>query len=149
MLEKAIEACPAGLWNDDKYQNRFWHIAYHVLFYTDFYLTENEEMYCPAPQYIPEYQFLGNFPWQSDRKPNIGEPCSKEFLLGYIEHINSILGIQTEGVAMSDPSGFDWLPITKLELQFYNIRHIQHHTAQLIQMLRIEAGISIDWVGTG
>ena len=27
-------------------------------------------------------------------------------------------------------SGFDWLPFSELELQFYTIRHIQQHTGE-------------------
>jgi hypothetical protein len=34
-------------------------------------------------------------------------------------------------------------------LQIYNIRHIQHHAAQLIERVREDAGIAIPWVGSG
>ena len=34
MLNQAIEACPESLWDDPGYESPFWHIAYHVLFYT-------------------------------------------------------------------------------------------------------------------
>jgi hypothetical protein len=45
------------------------------------------------------------------------------------------------------PSGFFWLPFSKLELQLYNIRHVQHHTGQLIDRLRTVAGIGVARVG--
>ena len=44
-------------------------------------------------------------------------------------------------------SGFSWLPMGKLELQFYNIRHLQQHTGELCDRLGIQAGIDVDWVG--
>jgi hypothetical protein len=44
-------------------------------------------------------------------------------------------------------SGFSWIPMNKMELQIYNIRHIQHHAAQLIERLRDNQGIHIKWVG--
>ena len=34
-----------------------------------------------------------------------------------------------------------------LEHQIVNIRHIEHHTAQLADRLRSSAGIGIQWVG--
>ena len=43
-------------------------------------------------------------------------------------------------------SGFSWLPMNKLELQFYNVRHLQLHTGQLCERLRTAHGIGIDWV---
>jgi hypothetical protein len=43
-------------------------------------------------------------------------------------------------------SGFDWLPFDKLELQFYNIRHTQHHTGQLSERLRKSSDTGIRWV---
>jgi hypothetical protein len=47
----------------------------------------------------------------------------------------------------SSESGFDWYKMSKLEHQFVNIRHIQHHVAQLGDRLRSSANIGIKWVG--
>jgi hypothetical protein len=44
-------------------------------------------------------------------------------------------------------SGFDWLPFNKLELQMYNIRHLQQHAGELMERLGSRAGMEIDWVG--
>jgi hypothetical protein len=46
------------------------------------------------------------------------------------------------------PSGFSWIPLNKLELQLYNIRHIQHHTGELYERLGARAGIGdLRWIG--
>ncbi len=37
MLENALVACPNELWNTT---SEFWYIAYHTLFYLDYYLTD-------------------------------------------------------------------------------------------------------------
>ena len=34
----------------------------------------------------------------------------------------------------------------KLELQLYNLRHLQHHTGQLIDQLRTVAQMGVGWV---
>ena len=44
-------------------------------------------------------------------------------------------------------SGFGWLPFGKLELQFYNIRHLQQHTGELMERLGTRAHVDVDWVG--
>ena len=42
-------------------------------------------------------------------------------------------------------SGFDRRDFCRAELHVYNIRHIQHHSAQLILRLRTQAGVDIPW----
>ncbi len=39
------------------------------------------------------------------------------------------------------------MPFSKLELQFYTIRHIQQHTGEMMERLGTRAGAEIDWVG--
>jgi hypothetical protein len=46
----------------------------------------------------------------------------------------------------SQESGFSWYPIPKLEHQLVDIRHIQHHAAQLADRIRASADIGIRWV---
>ena len=43
-------------------------------------------------------------------------------------------------------SGFDWLAFNKLELQFYNIRHLQQHVGELCERLGM-GKVDVDWVG--
>jgi hypothetical protein len=50
-------------------------------------------------------------------------------------------------IDLEAPSGFHWLPFGKVELQFYNIRHIQHHAGQLIDRLSCRESVSVRWVG--
>jgi hypothetical protein len=46
----------------------------------------------------------------------------------------------------ANESGFSWYRMSKLEHQFVNIRHIQHHAAQLIDRVRSAADVGIRWV---
>ena len=52
-----------------------------------------------------------------------------------------------DALDLESKSGFDWLPINKLELQFYNIRHIQQHTGELCERLGVVEDIDVGWVG--
>ncbi|MEZ4647921.1 MAG: hypothetical protein R3E97_03900 [Candidatus Eisenbacteria bacterium] len=44
-------------------------------------------------------------------------------------------------------SGFSWYKMSKLEHQFVNLRHIQHHMAVLAGRLREFADVGTRWVG--
>ena len=44
--------------------------------------------------------------------------------------------------------GFCWYQVSKLEHQLINIRHIQHHTAQLTDRLRSVSNVGVAWVGS-
>jgi hypothetical protein len=45
--------------------------------------------------------------------------------------------------------GFQRRPISRAELHVYNLRHIQHHAAQLSLRLRLDAQQEIPWIGSG
>ena len=47
MLKQAIEKCPDAIWDDPADKNRFWHVAYHALFYTHLYLQPSEQDFRP------------------------------------------------------------------------------------------------------
>jgi hypothetical protein len=42
MLKEAISKCPEKLWNNPEDKTKFWHLAYHALFYTHLYLQESD-----------------------------------------------------------------------------------------------------------
>jgi hypothetical protein len=149
MLRSAIEACPDELWESDSYENRFWHIAYHVLFYTHLYLSASESAFVPWEKSKPWYQFMGPLPWPPHDKPKIGEPYTRSAILEYWEWLGERVPTHVREVPFDDPSGFPWLPFKRFELHLYNIRHIQHHAGQLIERLRGEGMTDFGWVRTG
>ena len=147
MIGEAIAECADELWDDPAYKNRFWHIAYHALFYTHLYLQQSGQEFVPWSKGRPEYESLGPLPWPPHREPNIGEPYSKEDLLEYLDLCRNEVEEKVSSLDLDAASGFDWLPFGKLELQFYNIRHLQLHTGQLVDRLRNAQGVGIGWVG--
>jgi hypothetical protein len=146
MLRRAVAECPEGAWEDPAHKNRFWHVAYHTLFYTHLYLQESEGAFVPWAKHRDESNFLGPLPWPPHRDPKACAPYSPAEVLEYLALVDSEVGRRVAPMDLDAPSGFDWLPFGKLELQLYNIRHVQHHTGQLIDRLRA-SGISIGWVG--
>jgi len=145
MLRKAIELCPEDLWLAGS-PNRFWHIAYHALFYTHFYLAPSDVDFVAWPYHRAEYNYLGEVPSRPGYKPQIDQPYTQAELLEY--HAICLLEVEKQLATLDpeSPSGFFWLPFNKLELQFYNLRHLAHHTGQLAERLRTHANIGLPWV---
>ncbi len=152
MLGEAISKCPEELWDDPTTKLRFWHVAYHTLFYTHLYLQVDGAAFVPWSKHRDEYEFLETLPWDPNKARNIGAPYTKAELLAYHalcqQEVEDKVALLDLALSDNTGSGFDWLPFSKLELQFYNIRHIQHHTGQLNDRLRVMADIGIDWIGT-
>jgi len=147
MLRSAIETSSDRLWVSDSYKNRFWHIAYHTLFYAHLYLSRGEGTFAPWKQGRPQAHFLGALPWPPRAQPEIGEPYSRASLLEYQTLVTESVEGQVRSVPFHEPSGFEWLPMNRLELHLYNIRHIQHHTGQLCDRIRADGGGGVEWVG--
>jgi hypothetical protein len=146
MLKQAVIACPQSLWNDEANKNKFWHIAYHVLFYTHLYLQDSEKAFTPWDKHKNESQFMGPLPWPPHANPNITETYKKEDILEYIEICIKEVEDKISNLNMEAQSGFHWLHFNKFELQFYNIRHIQHHTGALIDRLRTSTNVGVKWI---
>jgi uncharacterized damage-inducible protein DinB len=145
MLENSIKDCPASLWEDKTYKNKYWHIVLHTLFYTHLYLSESEANFEPWVKYRKDYQYLN--PSHIEQQHDSIKVYSQADLLEYLQLCRKQVEEAIPNMRLDDPAGFDWIPMTKLELLLYNLRHIQHHTGQLIDRLRETADISSAWIG--
>jgi len=141
MLENAIRACPDDVWGNRIKHSEFWYIAFHALFYLDFYLAQSDKGFVPPPPFtLDELDERGLLP---DRV------YAKQELLAYLEYgrekCRSTIASMTEERA-NQRCGFDWLDITVAEVLLYNMRHVQHHAAQLNLLLSKKAGSAPCWV---
>ena len=151
MLRNAVEKCPDDLWYDATPTNAFWQVAYHTMFFAHFYLQPNDAAFRPWKEHQGNVQHSDGIPGRAD--PNSALPLipalySKAQVLAYGEFCDALID---EAVAALDlesaTSGFSWYVMPKLEHQLVNLRHIQHHAAQLADRLRAERDIHVDWVG--
>ncbi len=146
MLESTIDKCPDHLWTDTSYESPYWQITYHSLHFTALYLSKNENAFIPWRDHRSGIHQLGKL---SGTQPDtVDKSYSKPDLKEYIAGICMRLEYQIDEQSLTDPSGFDWLPINKFELHLYNLRHLQHHTGQLIERLHQNGIRGIDWVRT-
>jgi hypothetical protein len=138
MLENAIRECPNELWDTD---TKFWYNAYHTLFYLDYYLTREPEKFLPpSPFTLSEFDPSGVMP---DRV------YSKEELLKYLQmsrdKCHTLIAGLTDEIANKR-----WInkyrSYSILEILLYNMRHVQHHAAQLNLLLRQGINKAPKWV---
>jgi hypothetical protein len=140
-LGDAINACPDELWADDSQHMKFWYTVYHTLFWTDSRLSGPEEGFQPpAPFDLGEMDPAGVLP---DRV------YSKDEMRTYLAHCRQkcqaiILDMSDERAAEVISLGRRKLPF--YELQMYNMRHVQEHTAQLGFMIGQHGAAAPDWV---
>jgi hypothetical protein len=142
MLKQAVERCPDPLWDAENDENKFWRVAYHALFYTHLYMQKSLNDFQPWVKHWAHAEEMGK-----DAAP--GMPFSKTEVLEYVAYCQKQAGETSAVLDPEAPSGFDWLPMNKLELQFYNIRHLQQHVGELMERLGSRAGINVVWVSKG
>lgn len=140
MLENALLACPDELWNDRSQRPEFWYTVYHALFWLDLYLSDSVEGFAPPAPYTLDEMKPGLFPERV---------YTKEELRSYLEHGRKKCRATIE--AMTDEKarqrcGFEWIDGSVAELFLYNMRHVQHHAAQLNLMLRQTIDSAPRWV---
>jgi len=153
MLRNAIEACPEAEWGSDSLRNPFWRVAYHTLFYTHFYLQPHADDFRPWARHQHEVQYMD----QDAPKPGEGEAAkpgapftaySKRDLLDYWAICDAAVDDAVDALDLaSSDSGFYWYPMSKIEHQFVNLRHLAHHTGQLIDRVRAATGEGVQWFG--
>ncbi len=139
MLKQVVIRCPDSQWNFSEDRNKFWHTAYHALFYTHLYLQDSEKDFKPWPKHKDGYQSPG-----ASLSPDF--VYSREDLLEYLELCRKQVEARVLPLEEQAPSGFYWLPFSKLELHVYNIRHLQQHVGELYERLGSREHIDLDWV---
>lgn len=141
MLGRAIRFCPESLWGDRSRKIQYWYTAYHTLFFLDLYLDGVlEGFHPPAPFNLDELDPSGVMP------PTV---YSQEQLLSYLDHCRQKCRTKLTNLTadqVTEPTRIPWQTMTYGELLLDNIRHVQHHTAQLNLLLRQEIDDAPRWI---
>lgn len=149
MMEQTVSLCSDELWNVSGKDNPFWRVAFHALFYVDLYLQPSEDEMTLWENARDGYQFLGPTPWPPHEQPPADQPYSREEILAYVSYLRGLVASTVPKIDLNASSGFHWLPFDKLELQIYNIRHLQQHVGDLSTILLTQENTEINWVGMG
>ncbi|MBD3401986.1 DinB family protein [candidate division GN15 bacterium] len=140
-LENAIRACPDDVWLDDSSHWVCWYATYHTLFWLDLYLDPSPDTFRPPePFTMDELDPRGLIP---------EKPYTKEAMLAYLAHGRSKCRSRIEAMDAAEAQRrWVWGPrdLSVAELLLYNMRHVQHHTAQFNLILRQRIDSAPGWV---
>lgn len=140
-IERAIDVCPESLWSDQAREPQYWYLAFHTIFWLDFYMKESGEGYRPPEPFgLEELDPAGLLP------PRV---YSKQELLAFLAlaRANARQALQrlTKEVS-TQPYHFANTHITVAEKFLYNMRHCQHHAAQMNLIMRQTVDSAPRWV---
>lgn len=152
LLRAAVEACPDDLWDDRTEGTPYWHMAYHALFFTDLYLTDNLESFQAQSWQADKSHFLpGDYQEFAGIVTTPEKSYTREQLVEYADHClrkcDACFKKLTDERAL-ERCGFWWYELNAGEFLLNNLRHTQHHAGQLIVLLRRHSDIGIEWLGT-
>jgi hypothetical protein len=143
MLNQCVVACPPDAWEQKIANGTFRWVAYHALFFADYYLSREDDFA------LRDLHARGG----DEREPGMQVGLSRSETLDYAatcrRRVDAALAAETRE-SLEGPSGFSFHPISRGELHVYNVRHVQHHAGQLSAFLRragVETGLR--WVKTG
>jgi hypothetical protein len=156
MLAETIRLCPDTLWQR---KDRFYYMAYHTTIFLDYYLSiPSRDFHAPLaytlvePDHLPEGAVDDVIPDQVYSRPEMlawlqsTRMKCRSLILSSDDNRLAERWIRDDelDLHLGCPSLVKDYSI--LEILFYNLRHVQHHVAQLNTMLRSEAGIAADWI---
>ena len=151
MLREGIERCPDGLWEGGAHANAVWQLAYHTLYFTHMYLGPDLEAFRPWSEHQGDVQNPDGIAGPTEPHgilPPIPEPYTREQVLAYWRWCEAWVDDAVDGLDLhAADCGVPWYRMSKLEHQLVNLRHVQHHAAQIADRLRSEADIGVRWVG--
>ena len=138
MLENAIVMCPEAHWDTEA---KFWYNAYHCLFFLDYYLCLTPTTFTP-PSPFTLSEFGEGLPERV---------YTQQELLTYLQFcrekcqslISSLSAEQMEARWINESQTMNY---SVFEILLYNMRHVQHHAAQLNMILRNSIDDAPRWV---
>lgn len=138
-LHDTVMLCPDDLWTnqvwkdeDDARYGQYWFIVGHTLRWLDIYLAGGAEDYATPPPFIRNQ--LPTHPWTKDE--------SITYLDALRQTCHDVVANLTDERA-AKPGRWD---VPWLELQLYNMRHVQEHAAHLQLVLGSHGVKEIDWI---
>jgi hypothetical protein len=149
VLNLCVARCPDASWNESVAKWKFCQAAFHAVFFTDLYLqpSDNVAAFKDQPFHVEHRDAFRDYEELEDRPQVL--LYEKPFVLSYLRHVRhkaqETIGRESADV-LSGTCGFHWRKCSRAELHVCNIRHIQHHAAQLSLRLRLDAHVEIPWV---
>jgi len=151
MLDSCVERCPDAMWNIPVANLKVCQVAFHALFFADYYLgPPDDDSFRRQPFHRDNMHIFRDYEELEDRAQVL--LYDKSAIKAYLDHCRNkasqAIAAETEA-SLAAPCGFARKPFSRAELYVLNIRHIQHHTAQLSLRFRLDAHDGAPWVASG
>ena len=150
VLNDCIVRCPDTEWRKAHGDYPFSQVAFHALFFADYYLDCGRDSFRNQSFHKEHAAFFADYEEFEDRIPvNLYE---KETCLLYLRFClgkaRAVFSRMTEE-GLRAPTTLPGKRFSNLELFIDTIRHIQHHAAQLGLRLQFLTGQETAWIGGG
>ena len=148
-LDACVRAAPLDAWNAPVANLAFCQVAFHTLFFADYYLGPNPEALRGQQFHLDHQASFRDYEELEDRPQRLF--YAKPFLEAYLQHCRDKATRTLVAETAETLGGPSWFKhgVSRVEVHVYNIRHIQHHAAQLSLRLRLDFKVEIPWIGSG
>lgn len=149
-LNDCIDRCPEEAWDAPIGNLTLSQVAFHTLFFADLYLGPDVESLRQQPFHRDNTGFFRDYEELEDRRQQhrYHRPSIKRYLDHCRRKAQTVVPGESEET-LNGPSGFYWKKYNRAELHVNNIRHIQHHAAQLSLRLRNDFAREVRWMDSG
>ncbi|MDP6444296.1 MAG: hypothetical protein QGG36_25755 [Pirellulaceae bacterium] len=150
MMHSCVERCPDSIWNAPVANLKYCQVAFHAIFFTDYYLGRDADPLADDPFHREHADYFRDYEELQDRAQQY--LYDRPTTLLYVGHCRAkaaaSIGGETEATLLG-PSGFPGRDFHRAELHIYSLRHLEHHIGQLSVRLRQETGDGAPWVMGG
>ena len=146
-LDQSIEGASDEIWAANHIDTAVDQVVFHTLFYTELYLGRgmggfrSQQFHQDTVDMFRDYEELE----ENGVNHHYTKAMCKEYMKHCLRKAHDIMESETE-TTLRGESGFHWRKCTRAELHIYNIRHIQHHAAQLGLRNQLIGGAPLNWV---
>jgi hypothetical protein len=149
-LNACIDKCPEAVWNGPVVNLKFCQAVFHTLFYTDYYLGQTDDDFRREPFHRENAHVFRDYEELEPRAPvHVYEKAWVKTYLRYcLERGRKVVASET-AESLAAKAKFARKDFSRAELYVYNIRHVQHHSAQLIMRLRLDSQVDMPWFKSG
>ena len=146
MLENCINSYNESIWYEDQlYLNPSWQIAYHVLYFANIYCSSTKTRIKHWEGEIPNYYKLYDTIKKKPKGLKMEKQYSKDEISKFLNHFRNLIPKYLASMIPNKKCWPNWYNISQFEFQINNIRHIQHHTAQLIERHDNKIEMPYEW----
>ena len=146
MFEFGLNQCDDERWSEPVVNMSFNQLAFHTLFFTDLYLSEDIPSAKNQPFHAHHASVFEGYEELKERSQRGN--YERSFINLYLQFVwkkwSDVLNKETEA-SLRLEAKFNWLDMNRSELHFYNIRHVGYHIGQLSLLWQQEKGSGIPW----